>query len=93
MQYILLQHRPADFEPVFVVLLIAFISFMVLTISLIKVLIWCKIFSKAGYSWALGLLTLLPIVDIIMYFFLAFSNWPVRRELQQLKQQQNKPVI
>jgi len=52
----------------------------------IKVLIFCKIFSKAGYSWALGLLILVPIADIIMAFYLAFADWPVQKELRKLKQ-------
>jgi hypothetical protein len=51
----------------------------------IKVLIFCKIFSKAGYSWALGLLILVPIADIIMAFYLAFADWPVQKELRKLK--------
>ena len=52
----------------------------------IKLLICCMIFHKAGYSWALGLLMLVPIANIIMIFVLAFGDWPVRRELRQLKQ-------
>lgn len=52
----------------------------------LKLLIASMIFRKAGYSWALGLLMLVPIVNIIMIFVLAFGDWPVRRELRQLKQ-------
>ncbi|HUV62917.1 MAG TPA: hypothetical protein VMW24_03410 [Sedimentisphaerales bacterium] len=52
----------------------------------LKILIFCMIFSKAGYSWALGLLMLIPIANIIMVLILAFGDWPVRRELCQLKQ-------
>jgi hypothetical protein len=52
----------------------------------LKLLICCLIFHKAGYSWALGLLMLVPIANIIMIFVLAFGDWPVRRELRQLKQ-------
>ena len=79
-----------DMEPVFIVLLSMFAILVCLIALAIKVLIFCKIFSKAGYSWALGLLILLPIVNIIMAFFLAFADWPIRRELRQLKQQQGK---
>jgi len=63
---------------------------MALIATAIKVLVFCKIFSKAGYSWALGLLLLIPVVNIIMAFFLAFADWPVRKELRQLKQRQEK---
>ncbi|TKJ36534.1 MAG: hypothetical protein CEE38_11595 [Planctomycetes bacterium B3_Pla] len=52
----------------------------------IKLLIACMIFYKAGYSWAFGLLMLVPIANIIIIFVLAFGDWPVRRELRQLKQ-------
>ena len=77
-----------DMAPVFVMLLITFMFFAALIATAIKILIFCKIFSKAGYSWALGLLILVPIANIIMAFFLAFADWPIRRELRLLKQQQ-----
>ena len=77
--------------PVFIVLLTAFIVLVSLIAITIKVLIFCKIFGKAGYSWALGLLMLVPIANIIMAFFLAFADWPVRKELRRLKQQQQGP--
>jgi hypothetical protein len=54
-------------------------------------LIFCKIFSKAGYCWALGLLMLVPIANIIMPFVLAFADWPIQKKLRLLKQQQEKP--
>jgi len=79
-----------EMAPVFIVFLITFIVFVALIATAIKVLVFCKIFSKAGYSWALGLLMLIPAVDIIMIFFLAFADWPVCRELRRLKQQQEK---
>jgi len=52
----------------------------------LTIVIWCKIFSKAGYSWAMGLLMLVPLVNLIMMLVLAFSDWPVQRELRLLKQ-------
>jgi UPF0716 family protein affecting phage T7 exclusion len=71
-------------------LLTAFVVFVILVAIAIKLLIFCKIFSKAGYSWALGLLMLVPIANIIMAFFLAFADWPICKELRRLKQQQEK---
>ncbi len=71
----------------FLILLMMFGFFFGLIAVAIKVLIFCKIFSKAGYSWALGLLMLVPIADIIMAFYLAFADWPVQKELRKLKQQ------
>ncbi|HCO96230.1 MAG TPA: hypothetical protein DIU00_20200 [Phycisphaerales bacterium] len=53
----------------------------------IQILVFCKIFSKTGYSWALGLLMLVPIANLIMLFVLAFAEWPIERELRSFKQQ------
>ena len=37
------------------------------------------IFSKAGYSRWLSLLLLIPLVNVAVLYFLAFSTWPTRR--------------
>jgi hypothetical protein len=84
--FVVAQHHP-DMAPVLIVLLIVFGILIALIAIAIKVLIFCKIFSKAGYSWVLGLLMLVPIADIIMAFFLAFADWPVQKQLRKLKQQ------
>lgn len=78
-------------QPVFSIILIAFAILMGLIVLIIKILIYCKVFSKAGYCWALGLLMLVPIANIIMPFVLAFGDWPIQKELRLLKQQQEKP--
>ena len=79
-------NRGPDVLPVFIILFIALTLFVTLIVTIIKVLLICKIFSKAGFSWALGLLMLVPIANIIMGFYLAFADWPVLKELRQLKQ-------
>jgi uncharacterized membrane protein YhaH (DUF805 family) len=83
--------RGPQAEPLVWFVFALLVAFIVLVIVAIMLLICCKIFSKAGYSWALGLLMLIPIVNIIMAFFLAFANWPVQKELRRLKQQQQTP--
>ena len=72
----------------------AVIVFIVLAILLVSalgtiLLVWahCRIFSKAGFSWAMGLLMLVPLVNMFVPFILAFSDWPVQRELRTLKEQ------
>jgi hypothetical protein len=72
----------------------AVVVFIVLAILLVSVLgtvllVWayCRIFSKAGFSWAMGLLMLVPLVNAFIPFILAFSDWPVQRELKTLKEQ------
>lgn len=48
-------------------------------------LVWWKIFSRAGYCGALGLLMFVPLINLIMLCKLAFREWPVQRRLNQLK--------
>ena len=83
-------HNCPEMTPILIVLLILFASFVLFVVTAIKILVFCKIFSKAGYSWALGLLMLVPIANIIMAFFLAFADWPVCKEVRKLKQQLEK---
>jgi len=74
------------------VLLAVLIILVVLMGLILTILIFCKIFSKAGYSWALGLLMLVPVANIIMPFVLAFGDWPIHKQLRQLKQQQENTI-
>ena len=74
--------------PIIAVFIVLFTILGALIATGVMVLLLCKIFSKAGYNWALGLLMLVPMANIIMLFVLAFSNWPIRKELQLLRQQQ-----
>lgn len=62
-----------------------FVGFMVLVSVVLTIVIWWKIFSKAGWSGALGLLMLVPIVNFIMALYVAFATWPIQRELEALK--------
>jgi hypothetical protein len=81
----------SEAAPVFVMIFVALVILTCLIVAVIKVLIFCKIFSKAGYCWALGLLMFVPIANIIMPFVLAFGDWPIQKEMRLLKQQQEKP--
>ena len=73
-------------------LVIALIGiFFGLLVFILTIVIWCKIFSKAGYSWALGLLMLVPIANLVMMLVLAFSDWPIHREMRLLRQQGPPP--
>jgi len=72
--------------PVFLIVLISLIAFVVVVANVVSILILCKIFSKAGYHWAMGLLALVPIVGMFLPLYLAFGDWPIRRELRELRQ-------
>ena len=75
--------------PVFIGIFAIFMILIGLIVTILMVWAYCKIFSKAGYSWALGLLMFVPIANIIMPFILAFGDWPIYKELRLLRQQQS----
>ncbi|MGA2070646.1 MAG: hypothetical protein ABSG97_04790 [Sedimentisphaerales bacterium] len=77
--------NPNDVFPVFVLTFVALALFISLIMLLVKTWINCMIFHKAGYHWAWGLLTLVPIANIILPFVLALGDWPIRKELRRLK--------
>jgi hypothetical protein len=54
---------------------------------LIPLIPFWKIFSKAGYPGAMGLIMLVPSLSLIMLFYLGFAEWPVLRELERLRRQ------
>ncbi len=74
--------------PVVVIIVGVFLLVVSLAILIITAVVYCKIFHKAGYNWALGLLALVPVACIIMPFILAFGHWPVLKELEELRRRQ-----
>lgn len=58
------------------IMLILFLGFYILIGWM-----WCRIFKKAGYHGALGILCLIPIANIIMLAILAFKEWPISKSL------------
>ena len=62
-----------------------------LVVFLFMMVCYWKIAAKAGYSGALSLLLLIPIVNIIVFIVFAFSKWPVLQELEQRRMQGGFP--
>ncbi len=62
-----------------------FLMVLVLVISLAAMIPWFFIYKKAGFHPAMGWLMLLPVVNLVMTFVLAFTDWPIERELQILR--------
>jgi hypothetical protein len=61
-------------------------TWQIITIACIVALIiwpWFKIFAKAGFSGWMALLMLIPLVNLIMLFYLAFAEWPALWERAQ----------
>ena len=66
--------------PLFFLLYLLFIvGFMALF-----AVIWWRIFANAGYSGAMGLLMLIPVVNLAMLLILAFGEWPVHRKIRAM---------
>ena len=51
-------------------------------VILLYALTWCRIYSKAGFHPGLGLLMLIPGINLIAQAGLAFGTWPVENELR-----------
>lgn len=72
----------SEAAPVFAGCFFLVYMLFILAITILVVVAHCKIFSKAGYHWALGLLMLVPIANLVMWLILAFGQWPIYRELE-----------
>lgn len=57
---------------------------LLLLVLVVPLIAYCKIWAKAGYSWAWGLTALFPVVNIIGFFVLGFSKWPIENEMERL---------
>ena len=75
------------------ILIGAIALFVALIYIVFMLIIYCRIFSKAGYSWAMGLLMLVPIVNLIMLILLAFSDWPIYKEFRRDKELSMSPTL
>jgi len=54
-----------------------------ISLAIFVFVVYChwRICSKAGYSGALSLLTLVPLIgSIILMLILAFGKWPIKRQ-------------
>lgn len=60
---------------------------VILVITIVLVVPYWKIFSKAGFSGWLSLTLLIPFVNLLVPYYLAFSKWPIHKEIDKLKKQ------
>jgi len=70
-------------------LVIFVVWMMVLASAAISIYLYCRIFSKVGFPWALGFLVLVPFGQLILLCMLAFGDWPVLQTLRQLQPAEN----
>ena len=66
---------------IFGIIMVLVVLAMVVAATVFMVFLWWRIFSKAGYSGALGMLMFVPFGCLIMLCILAFSQWPVLKGL------------
>jgi dolichol kinase len=64
---------------------------LIVTVCLIFAIIFLlipywRIFEKAGFSPAFSLLMILPIVNLVMIYYLAFAEWPSLKQGQSVKE-------
>jgi len=52
--------------------------------AVVIVLPFWRIFAKAGFPGWLGLLTIVPMVNLIALYVLAFSDWPISKRAEKL---------
>ena len=60
--------------------------FIVVGLLVLTALVAWKITAKTGYPGVLGLLYFVPIANIVFLLIMAFSEWPVHREMKSLKE-------
>jgi hypothetical protein len=60
---------------------------IVIVVLLFSLLIWFMIIRRTGMNPWLCLLMLVPIANLIVLIVLAFSEWPVQREVKALRAQ------
>jgi hypothetical protein len=56
-----------------------------LAVVAFMIFVWGTIFQKAGYSFWMALLMIVPIVNLIWLLIFAFSEWPIQRDLNMLR--------
>ena len=71
------QHYP-PLDWAIALLLLAGLVFIVVPLCII---VFGMIFRRAGYSFALAALMVVPAVNIVWLLIFAFSRWPVQKEL------------
>ena len=51
--------------------------------GIVVILPFWMIFSKAGFSGWMSLTQIIPIVNVVALFYLAFAEWPIHRDRQR----------
>jgi hypothetical protein len=60
-------------------------GFFILICLSVAVFVWYKIIGRTGYSPWLSLLMVVPLANLVVMLVLAFSEWPIQREVATLR--------
>jgi len=71
--------------------MMVFLPLVIIIGALIVVLPYWMIFKKAGFPPFLGILMVVPLVNIVLLYVLAFSQWKVAPISQNVYQMTNYP--
>ena len=69
-----------DFPELFLVL-------VVIVAAVAMVVPACRICARVGYPLWLGLLAVVPVANLCLLFFVAFTKWPIEAELARSRQE------
>ena len=61
-----------------------FIIFLLIGLA-IAVTVWGLVFRKAGYSFWLGLVMVVPLANLVMLIWFLAAKWPIQQELERLR--------
>ena len=56
-----------------------------LAVACLALFVWGTIFKKAGYSFWMCFLMIIPLVNLIWILIFAFSKWPIHQELEMYR--------
>ncbi len=58
---------------------------MCLIVGIVAVVAFWRICAKAGFPGWYGVAVVIPMVNLLLVFFLAFAKWPLERKLSGLR--------
>jgi len=56
-----------------------------LVIAIVSVPAWCMLAKRLGYDAMAGLLMLIPVANLFVFFYWAFTESPTERKLRSIK--------
>jgi len=54
-------------------------------LAIVYLLGFTSVFARAGFHWSLGVLMLVPGLNVALFLLLSFTPWPNGRELRGLR--------